>query len=30
MKIDYTQNKDLQTEIKAFIDSSQHLVAEGG
>ena len=30
MKIEYTENKDLQTEIKTFIDSMQHLVAEGG
>ena len=30
MKIEYIENKDLQTEIKTFIDSMQHLVAEGG
>ena len=30
MKIEYTENKDLQTEIKTFIDSMQRLVAEGG
>ena len=28
MKIEYIENKDLQTEIKTFIDSMQHLVAE--
>ena len=28
MKIEYIENKDLQTEIKTIIDSMQHLVAE--
>ena len=26
MKIEYIENKDLQTEIKTFIDSLQHHV----
>ena len=30
MKIECIENKDLQIEIKTFIDSPQHLVAEGG
>ena len=30
MKIECIENKYLQTEIKTFIDSPQHLVAEGG
>ena len=30
MKIDYIERKDLLREIKTFIDSPQHLVAEGG
>ena len=30
MKIEYIENKHLQAEIKAFIDSPKHLVAESG
>ena len=30
MKTEYIGKKDLKTEIRTFIDSLQHLVAEGG
>ena len=30
MKTEYIEKKDLKTEIRTFIDSLQHLVAEGG
>ena len=29
MTIDYVQNKDLEKQIRTFIDSPQHLVTEG-